>query len=98
VCRVKSHYIVQSPSAVATPAAHATVLAAHRLRCSQVDCRAHDLGRGRCPHGASCFYRHRGEDGSEGAEGTGGIRVTVDEEGLTKGVSGIRLNEFLDGI
>ena len=35
----------------------------YKKRLAGIDCKHFDQGRGRCPFGSSCFYRHSDEHG-----------------------------------
>lgn len=56
----RAHTDVVTPSAVwpRTPEEKEAIIKRHRERLASIDCRHFDFGRGSCPFGTSCLYRH----------------------------------------
>lgn len=83
VCRQVSYYIIPAATWPRTPEEKEEMLSAYKAKLKTIDCKHFDEGRGTCPFGTSCFYRHAYPDGREEtpdlrrAEGTDGVRVMV---------------------
>eukprot|EP00968_Pinguiococcus_pyrenoidosus_P000621 scaffold34_cov260-Pinguiococcus_pyrenoidosus.AAC.47 len=87
LCREVSHYVIPSNSYVVNPEKKKRLVADYLAKLRSIDCKHFDMGRGECPFGVSCFYRHRYPDGTlasrdvrllQGAAGAaGGDAVTT---------------------
>ena len=62
-CRRTSDYIVPSRFWIDTPEEKAQLLADYKAQLTQKRCKYFDQGRGECPFGNQCFYRHETADG-----------------------------------
>jgi E3 ubiquitin-protein ligase makorin len=58
-------------------------------------CRHFDFGRGECPFGTSCFYRHEYDDGTL-QDRTPEFRKAVNADGEHAVIQPINLSSFLD--
>ncbi|KAJ3302758.1 hypothetical protein HDV03_004575 [Kappamyces sp. JEL0829] len=63
ICRTISRFVVPSVVWPTTPEEKETIIQNYKDRLSQIDCRVYNKGRGTCPFGTSCFYRHVDENG-----------------------------------
>lgn len=57
-----------------------------------IDCRHYDQGRGTCPFGTSCFYRHTDEQGNEEVPS---LRKIGNSDGEITVLSSVKLADFL---
>ncbi len=94
VCRAPSDYVLPSDRKIEGEKMKAALDTAYRQICGGKDCKLFDFGKGNCPFGSSCLYRHLDESGRAVV---GGFRTKVDDEGIVGGIGGIKLSGFLDG-
>ena len=57
-CRVTSDYICPSKYWIDTKEEKERLLSNYRMELQKKQCRYFDLGKGECPFGNKCFYRH----------------------------------------
>lgn len=63
-------------------------------RLKSIDCKHYDYGRGTCPFGTSCFYRHADENGVE--DSGPALRKAIGSDGESLQVlQQVRLSDFL---
>ncbi|GMI15543.1 hypothetical protein TrLO_g1348 [Triparma laevis f. longispina] len=94
LCRAPSHFIVPSTSAITTASNKNTLIAAFKLNCSKKICATFSQ-TGSCPFQASCFYKHINAKTGAAALPSSIPRVRLDDEGLSTGVSNIKISDFL---
>ena len=92
LCRAPSHFVVPSTVWYADAEGKDAIVRRYVEKLGAIDCRHFDQGRGTCPFGSSCFYRHRYPDGT--FEETA-LRKYGNAEGEVKVVQPVRLAEFL---
>ena len=92
ICRAESFYVV--PSGVwATGERKAVIMAEYRSKMAQLDCQHFKMGKGTCPFGASCHYRHRLPSGREHVPT---VRFRADADGTLAPQRGVKLSDFLE--
>lgn len=84
LCRTLSYFIIPCDRFIADAGRKAAVHAAYHSSQRAIPCKHYDLGRGVCPFGASCFYEHRGLDGTLAAA-SGRHTFLMDSEGTITG-------------
>jgi len=94
-CRTPSHFVVPSAVWPACPADKEAIIGGYLAALARTPCRNFANGRGTCPHGSSCLYRHADEHGVE-VDRAAGLRWVGDEDGVVKPMNaGVRLGDFL---
>jgi len=63
-CRVTSDYICPSKYWIDTKEEKERLLGNYRMELQKKQCRYFDLGKGECPFGNKCFYRHEDAKGN----------------------------------
>jgi E3 ubiquitin-protein ligase makorin len=95
ICRTLSYFIIPCDRFVADAGRKAAVHTVYHSSQRAIPCKHYDLGRGVCPFGASCFYEHRGLDGTLAAA-SGRHTFLMDSEGsITGGRAEYKLAAFL---
>jgi E3 ubiquitin-protein ligase makorin len=94
LCRSPSAFVTPSATWPATPEAKAAVIEGYKTALSSIECRHWARGRGVCPFGTSCHYRHVDADGRE-VDRSAGLRFVGDAEGSVRPMAGVRLSDFL---
>ncbi|XP_060035185.1 E3 ubiquitin-protein ligase makorin-1-like [Erinaceus europaeus] len=62
-CRTLSHFIVPSEYWVEEEEEKMKLIEEYKKKMNNIDCKYFNKGRGKCPYGASCFYKHGYPDG-----------------------------------
>lgn len=93
VCRVTTHYITPSLTWPETQEEKDIIISGYKAKLASIDCKNFNFGKGTCPFGTSCMYRHAFPDGS--LEDSAPRRVAVDE-GEVKYVQPVKLSDFLE--
>ncbi|RMZ53426.1 hypothetical protein APUTEX25_004914 [Auxenochlorella protothecoides] len=68
------------------------IVEGYRAKLASIDCMHFDKGRGACPFGASCHYKHAYEDGTVEVPSN---RLAADEEGEVRMLQPMRLSDFI---
>ncbi|CCI40603.1 unnamed protein product [Albugo candida] len=92
VCRVETAYIIPSSRMVTNPERKQALQDNFKQNLSSIPCRHFDQGRGECPFGTSCFYKHQYPDGSLDVRQ---VRTAVDADGHYDVLRQVRLDHFL---
>nr|CCA14285.1 conserved hypothetical protein [Albugo laibachii Nc14] len=92
VCRVETAYIIPSSRLVTDPERKQALQETFKQNLASIPCRHFDQGRGECPFGTSCFYKHQYSDGSLDARQ---VRTAVDADGHYDVLRQVRLDHFL---
>lgn len=92
-----SHYVVPSEFWVSDPQAKSQLIEEYKSSINAKDCRHFDFGRGQCPFGSSCFYRHADEGGNVVEEKVR-FRAGGRGGGLVLPMQGVRLSDFLTSV
>lgn len=61
ICRTHSDYVLSSYTYAKTEDGKEDLMAAHKLRLSQIPCKRFNGDLGSCPFGRDCFYQHMDE-------------------------------------
>eukprot|EP00041_Stephanoeca_diplocostata_P030136 m.904352 g.904352 ORF g.904352 m.904352 type:complete len:411 (-) comp23695_c0_seq20:2190-3422(-) len=93
ICRALSYYVVPSKFWVADPEQKARVLEAFRQKTSAIHCQHFARGKGTCPFGTSCFYKHEDMDGRTH---THVPRFRADASGALAPMPTVYLSHFLE--
>ena len=93
VCRVTTHYITPSMTWPETQEEKDAIIAGYKAKLASIDCKNFNFGKGTCPFGTSCMYKHAFPDGS--LEDSAPRRVAADE-GEVKYVQPVKLSDFLE--
>jgi E3 ubiquitin-protein ligase makorin len=72
------------------------VISEYKARLAAVPCRHFDQGRGTCPFGTSCFYKHEYEDGTPEDRDALQLRMATNADGEYQAVKPVTLSSFLD--
>lgn len=62
-CRLVTHFVTPSTVWPASVEAKKRIVDCYKTHLASIDCRNFNMGEGKCPFGASCFYRHAYPDG-----------------------------------
>jgi len=62
-CRKESHFVIPSKWFVDGQEKE-LLIDSYKIALSEKECRYYDKGRGSCPFGTSCFYKHQNADGT----------------------------------
>ncbi|KAK9801945.1 hypothetical protein WJX73_008791 [Symbiochloris irregularis] len=93
ICRCTSHFVTPSNTWPANDEEKAAIRLAYMSRLAKIDCRNFDFGRGICPFGSSCFYRHADRDGTPMAQQ---VRWYNTADGVRKSLQPTLLSSFLE--
>ena len=63
LCRSSTWFITPSTTWPLDSGEKEGIMDSYKKRLAGIDCKHFDQGRGRCPFGSSCFYRHSDEHG-----------------------------------
>ncbi|KAJ3694655.1 hypothetical protein LUZ60_000032 [Juncus effusus] len=95
ICRKLSYYVIPSVSWYFSKEEKTEIIESYKAKLKSIDCKYFDFGKGMCPFGTSCFYKHAYRDGSlEEVK----LRHVDGDEGNTVIVKMIRLSDFLDNM
>jgi len=95
ICRVLSWYVTPSEFWINDEEEKKSVINRYKTYLSGKPCRNFDQGRGECPFGVSCFYKHAYPDGSVD-DAKPNLRYREDSDGTSVAVKTTRLNEFIE--
>jgi E3 ubiquitin-protein ligase makorin len=90
-----SYFVVPSDRYVMHPALKARAITAYQDGMGKKPCKHFDQGRGQCPFGASCFYAHLLQDGTEAPVQVPRLVEASDAEGARAALQGMSLGQFL---
>ncbi|EGD79466.1 hypothetical protein PTSG_10032 [Salpingoeca rosetta] len=93
ICRERSFFVVPSSFFVTDDAEKAALIEEYRERLSKLDCKHFDFGRGDCPFGDFCFYRHVTREGEAAVSGK--PRYITSASGRATRLQKVRLSDFL---
>ncbi|TPX33221.1 hypothetical protein SmJEL517_g03821 [Synchytrium microbalum] len=93
ICRTVTHFVIPSTVWISDEMEKERVIEIYQQKLATMDCKHFDNGRGQCPFGNSCFYRHAYADGS--LEQVKKRWVTGGGEEESKIVGPTRLADFL---
>lgn len=93
ICRAVSYFVVPSTVFVTDGDEKEALVAAYRRQTKKINCRHFAFGKGTCPFGSSCFYKHEYEDGT-GEQHT--ARFRQDGTGQVVPVRQVHVSDFLD--
>lgn len=94
ICRINSWFITPSDFWMEDEKEKGELIKSYKEHLNTKHCRNFDRGKGVCPFGSSCFYKHELEDGTiDDSKPT--LRHMQDSEGETSVVTTARLSEFL---
>eukprot|EP00049_Salpingoeca_infusionum_P001246 m.46622 g.46622 ORF g.46622 m.46622 type:complete len:442 (+) comp10932_c0_seq6:226-1551(+) len=93
LCRTVSHFVVPSTYWVEDPVEKVELVERFKSKTSQIDCMNFDFGKGVCPFGSSCFYKHALPDGTISTEMT---RSVIGQDGERRYIEPNLLSSFFD--
>ena len=93
VCRVESYFVVPSVKGKPSPAEKKAMVEAYTTNLKKTECRHYRRGKGSCPFGDSCFYRHVNPDGSDVVPAA--VTVQRGADGATRSGKGASLIDFM---
>ncbi|XP_046845478.1 probable E3 ubiquitin-protein ligase makorin-1 [Xenia sp. Carnegie-2017] len=64
ICRISSGFVIPSEVWIDDPLEKAKLIKMYKDALSKKPCKYFDTGKGSCPFGSSCFYKHANPDGS----------------------------------
>mmetsp|Transcript_5460 Transcript_5460/g.17500 ORF Transcript_5460/g.17500 Transcript_5460/m.17500 type:complete len:472 (-) Transcript_5460:90-1505(-) len=82
LCREPSFFVIPCDRYVRDPVRKQALIDEYRQGMGTIHCKHFARGKGTCPFGTSCFYKHVYEDGRE--QDPGELRTYKDAEGRTK--------------
>ena len=89
LCRQETWFVVPSAKLVTDAPRKEALIEAYKASLRRIPCRHFDEGRGECPFGTSCFYRHAYADGTEASRQLRLVQgMTAVEEGASGGGRG----------
>ncbi|KAK2076359.1 hypothetical protein QBZ16_000884 [Prototheca wickerhamii] len=92
VCRQTAHFVTPSNVWPETAEQREAIVAAYRAKLGTIDCMYFDKGRGVCPFGISCHYRHAYDDGSL-EDRT--CRIAAVDDGELRLVKPVQLSDYI---
>lgn len=95
-CRVHSDFVCPSRYWVDRPEEKKTLLDEYIKSCSEKPCRHFNQGRGECPFGDKCFFKHVYPDGAKAKLGPPRRRKRHNNRLEAELVEDVILSEFLD--
>lgn len=63
ICRKLSYYVVPSITWYSSKEEKQEIVEGYKAKLRSIDCKHFDFGKGTCPFGSSCFYKHAYHDG-----------------------------------
>ncbi|PWZ24193.1 E3 ubiquitin-protein ligase makorin, partial [Zea mays] len=63
ICRKLSYYVVPSITWYSSKEEKQEIVEGYKAKLRSIDCKHFDFGKGTCPFGSSCFYKHAYDDG-----------------------------------
>jgi len=63
ICRKLSYYVVPSTTWYSSKEEKQEIIEGYKAKLRSIDCKHFDFGKGTCPFGSSCFYKHAYRDG-----------------------------------
>jgi E3 ubiquitin-protein ligase makorin len=63
ICRKLSYYVVPSTTWYSSKEGKQEIVEGYKAKLRSIDCKHFDFGKGTCPFGSSCFYKHAYRDG-----------------------------------
>eukprot|EP01025_Chloroclados_australasicus_P056127 TRINITY_DN689_c0_g3_i1.p1 TRINITY_DN689_c0_g3~~TRINITY_DN689_c0_g3_i1.p1 ORF type:complete len:381 (-),score=45.35 TRINITY_DN689_c0_g3_i1:372-1514(-) len=95
MCRCATHFITPSTTWPQTQEEKDTIISGYKNKLASMDCKHFDFGKGKCPFGVSCFYRHAFENGAL-QDREKALRKSKNAEGEIKIIQEQTLSSFLD--
>ncbi|KAL6770473.1 hypothetical protein ACKKBF_B31380 [Auxenochlorella protothecoides x Auxenochlorella symbiontica] len=92
VCRQTAFFVTPSTVWPESAEQKQAIVEGYRAKLASIDCMHFDKGRGACPFGASCHYKHAYEDGTVEVPSN---RLAADEEGEVRMLQPMRLSDFI---
>jgi hypothetical protein len=92
VCRLNSYLIIPSRFVPTTEDDKCHLLECYKAHLKTIQCRHFNLGKGHCPFGNSCFYKHEYPDGKPALLGP---RLVYDSSGSSEVVRMPTLADFI---
>eukprot|EP01147_Barroeca_monosierra_P008396 gene8396-924_t len=93
LCRVVSHFVIPCSYFVSDDVSKQEVIKAYKDKLQQIDCKHFDFGKGNCPFGDACFYRHVTKDGKPHVSGK--PRYVYSDTGEVRRIESNRLSSYL---
>eukprot|EP00052_Salpingoeca_macrocollata_P009515 m.75012 g.75012 ORF g.75012 m.75012 type:complete len:424 (-) comp17137_c0_seq1:88-1359(-) len=91
LCRETSHFVIPSILWYKDEQQKQRVIEQYKENMQHKDCKHYDFGKGSCPFGSSCFYRHADKSGKVDQSKP---RYVSGADGLAQPLAQIRLCEF----
>ena len=95
-CRQTSDYICPSKHWVDTPEEKEKLFADYKSQMLKKECKYYNRGKGECPFGNKCFYRHVADDGTDVDIGPPQKHYRQNVDGDSETVERILLYDFLE--
>lgn len=92
ICRKLSHFVIPSVIWYSNQEEKQEIIDNYKKKLSSIDCKYFDFGKGTCPFGTSCFYKHAYNDGRREEVK---LRHLGAADGSTVIAKNVRLSDFL---